>query len=135
MCIFCRIASGQAPCRRVFEDEWTMSFMDTAGDVDGHMLVIPKRHVSSLLDCDEETLLRVMATVKRIVCRCVEDCGYDGANLLHASGESAGQSVSHFHIHVIPRRDGDGVDAWPAFAGAAQDADAVYKTLKAINDR
>ncbi|MBR6615028.1 MAG: HIT family protein, partial [Lachnospiraceae bacterium] len=56
-----------------------------------------------------------MKTVKKISCHLTENCGYDGVNLLNASGTSAGQSVPHFHIHIIPRKNGDNIDAWPKF--------------------
>ena len=129
-CIFCRIASGEIPSRKLFEDEWTMAFMDVAKDVDGHILVIPKKHVKNILDCDEETLARVMATVKRISNHLTANCGYDGVNLLNASGESAGQSVPHFHIHIIPRKTGDGIDAWPRFEGAKKDPEEVFQSIR-----
>ncbi len=129
-CIFCRIASGEIPSRKLFEDEWTMAFMDIAKDVDGHILVIPKKHVKNILDCDEETLARVMATVKKISNHLTANCGYDGVNLLNASDESAGQSVPHFHIHIIPRKTGDGIDGWPHFDGAKQDMDEVFARIR-----
>ena len=129
-CIFCRIASGEIPSRKLFEDEWTMAFMDIAQDVDGHILVIPKKHVKNILDCDEETLARVMSTVKKISNHLTADCGYDGVNLLNASDESAGQSVPHFHIHIIPRKAGDGIDGWPHFGGAKQDMDEVFARIR-----
>jgi len=78
--------------------------MDIAKDVDGHVLVIPKKHCKGILDCDPETLHAVMDTVQRVSLHLTGKCGYDGVNLLNASGESAGQSVPHFHIHVIPRK-------------------------------
>ena len=63
-----------------------------------------------------------------------ENCGYDGVNLLNASGESAGQSVPHFHIHIIPRKKGDGIDAWPAFSGARRNLKEVYEELRMPGD-
>ena len=128
-CVFCRIAAGEIPGRKVFEDGHTLAFLDIAGDVDGHILVIPKKHVRSLLDCDGETLGRVMETVKKVSGHLVENCGYDGVNLLNASGESAGQSVPHFHIHIIPRKAGDSIDAWPKFAGAKRDVEDVFREM------
>ena len=128
-CIFCRIAVGEVPSRKIFEDEHTLAFLDIAGDVDGHILVIPKAHVGSILDCGGETLAQVMGTVKRVSDHLVENCGYDGVNLLNASGEAAGQSVPHFHIHLIPRKAGDGIDAWPKFAGAKRELEEVFREL------
>ncbi len=129
-CIFCKIVAGEIPSRKVYEDEWVLVFMDVAGDVDGHMLAVPKKHVKNILDCDEETLKRLFSAVKKVANHCVDDCGYEGVNLLNASGESAGQSVGHFHIHIIPRKTGDGVDAWPHFDGAKRELDKVYEELK-----
>ena len=128
-CIFCKIVRGEVPSRKVFENEHTMVFMDVAGDVDGHMLAVPKRHCSNILDCDEETLGDLMLTVKGVADHLVKDCGYDGVNLLNASGESAGQTVPHFHIHMIPRKSGDGVDAWPKFEGAKAPLDEVWQKI------
>lgn len=131
-CIFCRIISGQLPAKKVYEDAYTLVFMDIAKDVDGHMLAVPRKHVKSILDCDHETLSRLMDAVKTVACRCVEYLDYDGVNLLHASEESAGQSVPHLHIHIIPRKRGDGVDAWPNFSGAREDISTVYNKLTNI---
>ena len=102
-CVFCRIARREFGLI-LYEDEFTISFMDIAGDVDGHILVIPKKHVQSLLDCDEETALHVMRTVKTVSDHLVQNCSYDGVNLLSACGEAAGQSLGHFHIHIIPAK-------------------------------
>lgn len=126
-CIFCKIIKGEIPSYKVYEDEYTMVFMDIAKDVDGHMLAIPKKHVINILDCDLETLNHLMATVKKISNYCVDDCEYDGVNILNASGESAGQSVNHFHIHIIPRKDSDNIDGWPEFSGAEQELEEVYE--------
>lgn len=128
-CIFCKIAAGELPCRKVYEDEHTLVFMDIARDVDGHMVAIPKQHACSVLDCGAETFARLMDTVRRVSMHCVDNCGYAGVNLLNASGECVGQSVPHLHIHIIPRRPGDGVDAWPALPGAHDDLDATFRRL------
>lgn len=128
-CIFCKIVSGEIPSYRVYEDEFTYIFMDIAEDVDGHMVAIPKKHVKNILDCDEKTLCRLMKTVKKVSNHCT-DCGYDGVNLLNASDESAGQSVNHFHIHIIPRKRGDGIDAWPVFEGSKCTTEAIHEKLK-----
>ena len=129
-CIFCKIASGEIQGLRVYEDEKTLAFMDIAKDVDGHILVIPKKHCKNILDCDSETLSAMADTVKKISDHLTGACGYDGVNLLNASDESAGQSVPHFHVHIIPRKDGDGIDAWPKFEGAKEDVQDVYERVK-----
>ena len=63
-CIFCKIIEGEIPCMKIYEDEYTIVFMDIAKDVDGHMLVVPKKHITNILDADEDTLHHVMDTVK-----------------------------------------------------------------------
>lgn len=131
-CVFCKIANGEIPSAKVYEDEWTMAFMDIAKDVDGHILVIPKAHRKNILDCDGETLNRLMAAVKKVSVHLTENCGYTGVNLLNASDESAGQSVPHFHIHIIPRKTGDGIDAWPHFDGAKEDAEEVFRRIRML---
>ena len=65
-CIFCKIIKGEIPCYKIYEDEYTFAFLDIAGDVDGHTLVIPKKHCKNILDCDEKTLEYVMKTVQKI---------------------------------------------------------------------
>ncbi len=129
-CIFCKIADGTVPCMKVYEDEHTFSFMDIAEDVDGHILVVPKVHKKNILDCDEETLINLMRTVKKISNHLTDNCGYDGVNILSASDESAGQSVPHFHIHIIPRRKNDGIDAWPKLDGAKEEITEIWEKIK-----
>ncbi len=129
-CIFCRIASGVIQGLRVCEDAETLAFMDIAKDVDGHILVIPKKHCKNILDCDPDTLNSVMRTVKTVSLHLTEKCGYDGVDLLNASGESAGQSVPHFHIHIIPRKRNDQIDAWPHFDGAKQELRSVFDKIR-----
>ncbi len=129
-CVFCKIVSGAIPGFIVYEDEHTLVFMDIAKDVDGHMVAIPKKHVKCILDCDAETLFHLMETVKKVSNHCIDNCGYDGVNLLNASDESAGQSVPHFHIHIIPRKSGDGIDAWPKFDGANYEIEALFRKLR-----
>ena len=128
-CIFCKIVRGEANSLKVYEDSETLVIMDIAKDVDGHMVAMPKRHVENILDCDEATLSGLMRGVKKVCDRCVSECGYEGVNLLNASGESAGQSVPHFHIHIIPRKKGDNIDAWPRFDGAKHEIAEMHKIL------
>ena len=91
----------------------TYAFLDIANDSYGHTLVIPKKHCVNVLDCYKNYLAAVMNTVRKISRHYVEDCGFDGVNVLNASGESAQQSVFHLHFHIIPRKKEDGIDIWP----------------------
>lgn len=129
-CIFCKIVAGAIPCRKICEDEQTLAFMDIANDVDGHIVVIPKAHYKNILDCAPDVLNAVIRSVQKVSMHLTRHCGYGGVNLLNASDESAGQSVPHFHIHLIPRKQGDQIDAWPDFKEAKQDIDILYQQLK-----
>ncbi len=134
-CVFCGIAAGRLPSRMIYEDAYTCVFLDVAGDVDGHMLAAPKKHVQSILDCDPETLTHLMETVQRMAKHCVAHCSCEGVNLLHASGECAGQSVPHFHMHIIPRKKDDQVDAWPRLPGSKRSLDELYEILNMQKER
>ena len=129
-CVFCKIVANEIPGMKVYEDEKTLAIMDVAGDVDGHILVMPKGHCKNILDCDADTLNAVMAAVRRVAVHLTQKCGYTGVNFLNASDESAGQSVPHFHIHVIPRKTGDRIDAWPHFGGASQEIPSVFERVR-----
>ncbi len=129
-CVFCKIISGEFSTRKIYEDEFTLAFLDISKDVDGHILVVPKKHVKNILDCDSETLSRVMDTVKKVSNHLTQNCGYDGVNLLNASDESAGQTVFHLHIHIIPRKNSDGLECYPKLPGAKFELDDMLEKLK-----
>ena len=134
-CIFCGIVRGEIPALKVYEDAHALVFLDVARDVDGHMLAIPKVHASSVLDCDEEMLAHVMTAVRRVSRHCVENCGFEGVNLLNASGAAAGQSVPHLHIHILPRKTGDGCDAWPHLPGAHASLEEMHRILTMMKEK
>ena len=129
-CVFCKIISGEFSSRKIYEDDFTLAFLDISKDVDGHILVVPKKHVKNILDCDNETLSRVFDTVKKVSNHLVKNCGYDGVNLLNANDESAGQTVFHLHIHIIPRKKEDGLDCYPKLPGAKFELDDMLEKLK-----
>lgn len=130
-CIFCKIIKGEIPSFKIYEDEKTYAFLDIKRDVVGHTLVIPKKHFVNLLDCDDEYLTAVMDTVKKISRHYTGNCGFSGVNLINCSGLSAQQSVFHFHVHIIPRRDDDGLNLWPLGDGDENmDLEQVKKALE-----
>ncbi len=112
-CIFCKIIKGEIPSYKIYEDEYVYAFLDIACDSYGHTLVIPKKHCVNVLDCEDKYLEKTICAVKKIANHYVEDCGFEGVNILNASGESAQQSVFHLHFHIIPRKNDDGIDIWP----------------------
>lgn len=106
-CIFCKIVAGEMPATRVAEDERTVAFMDISPATRGHALVIPRAHAGDLAEIGPEDLAACAHMAKRVAARQREVLGADGVNLLNAWGRAAWQSVFHFHIHVIPRYQGD----------------------------
>ena len=82
------------------------------------------------MDCREETAFQTLATVRLTADHYVNDCGFDGVNVLSASGKWAQQSVPHMHFHIIPRKAGDGLDAWPHFKKENCDLEEIWKRLK-----
>ena len=106
-CIFCKIVSGAAPAQRVHEDELTVSFMDAFPASRGHLLVVPKRHYADLLGADDASLARVVANSRRIALALKAALAPDGIGVHQLNGAAAGQTVFHYHMHLIPRRMGD----------------------------
>ena len=129
-CIFCKIINKEVPSYLIYEDEYTYAFLDIAEDIDGHTIVIPKKHVENILDCDNETLSHVMDTVRLISKHYVEDLGYDGVNVLNANGRAAEQSVFHLHFHILPRKEKDGIKAWPHLDNAKTSLAEMCSFLK-----
>lgn len=106
-CLFCKIVKGEIPSTKVFEDEKTLAFFDINPLTKGHSLVIPKDHYENVFDIPLEELKQVIVNAKNISENLKMSLGANGVNLVNASGEVAGQSVLRFHVHVIPRYDGD----------------------------
>lgn len=101
--IFCKIIDGEIPSTRVYEDDDVLAILDISQTTRGHTLVIPKQHYDSLLSCPKEVLTKVMLVAQRIGQAEVSILGAKGVNYLANCGEAAGQTVPHFHVHVIPR--------------------------------
>jgi histidine triad (HIT) family protein len=106
-CIFCKIVAGEVPAEIVEEDERTIAFMDISPGTRGHMLVVPRRHARDVLEVEPEDLHASVDTAQRLARRAVERLGADGVNILNSRGAVAWQTVFHFHVHVIPRYEGD----------------------------
>ncbi len=106
-CIFCEIAAQRAPAAIVYEDSVTLAFMDLYPLSPGHSLVIPRAHYIELFDLSREAGAAVMQTAQKVARALKTEFQPDGMNILHGSGRAAGQTVFHFHLHLVPRREGD----------------------------
>lgn len=131
-CIFCSIVANQIPSSKVYEDEHVLAFLDITQVTKGHTLVIPKEHHTNLLDMSPEASSQLFAVVPRIARQLKEKLGANGVNLINNSGEAAGQTVFHTHLHLLPRFDQsddlhiDFVAHEPDFEQLAQLADELY---------
>ncbi|HEY2718221.1 MAG TPA: HIT family protein [Solirubrobacteraceae bacterium] len=129
-CIFCKIVAGELPASIVDEDERTISFMDIAPATRGHALVIPREHSPDLLSIGEQDLTAVILGAQRLARLAKERLGADGVNLLNSCGAIAFQTVFHFHMHVIPRYEGDGLRLpWVPTSGDPQEIAAAAQEL------
>ena len=117
-CIFCKIVAGEIPCFKVFEDDTTLAFMDINPASEGHLLIVPKSHSVNLFDGDDSALASVIVNVRKMPVAMKSALGIDSMNMIQANGQWALQSVAHFHLHLIPRRENDGVGLeWPLAPG------------------
>lgn len=105
MCIFCEIIAGKVPVHKVYEDSVVLAFLDITQVTKGHTLVVPKEHSLNMLVCNDNFMLEVMRVAKRVGQNIMETMNAKGMNVLTNVNEIAGQTVSHFHVHLIPRYD------------------------------
>lgn len=113
-CVFCRIVAGQIPSTRVYEDEHTVAFMDLGQVNPGHVLVTVKKHAANLFELDDVQAAAVAQASTRVA-RAIRDAfGPAGLSVYQANGKAAGQTVFHYHVHLLPRHDADGMELiWP----------------------
>ena len=128
-CIFCKLANGDIPTNALYEDDIVKVIFDLGPATRGHVLVVPKEHFDNIFSMDEKTAGHVFAVASKIAKFLNDELGCDGMNLLQNNGEIAGQTVFHFHMHLIPRYKGDQVGiTW--HPGELSDADKEEILLK-----
>ena len=130
-CIFCKIANGEIPSRTIAENDLFRVVLDVAPATKGHALILPKDHCRNLYDLPEETASELMKMAKKVALKMKDKLHCDGVNLVQNNEETAGQTVFHFHMHVIPRYNGDGqVIGWKPGQLTAEEMDAVKEVLE-----
>ena len=107
-CIFCKIANGEIPSKTLYEDDKFRVILDLGPASKGHALILPKEHNADLYELPEETAGEVMKLAKKMAAQMTQRLGCEGFNLVQNNGELAGQTVFHFHMHLIPRYRDDG---------------------------
>ncbi|MFB6127161.1 MAG: HIT family protein [Halolamina sp.] len=135
-CIFCRIVAGDIPGRIVHESDDAVAFLDANPLAEGHTLVVPREHHSTMADLPAEQAAGVFEAVRELTPRVQAAVDADGANVGINDGEVAGQEVPHLHVHVVPRFEGDGGAAIHAVAGhrpglSDEELDAVAEDVRA----
>ena len=108
-CIFCKLANGEIPTATLYEDEDFRVILDASPAAKGHALIIPKEHYANLYELDDELAAKVLVLAKKMITKLTDILGCDGYNIVQNNGEAAGQTVFHFHLHMIPRSKDDGV--------------------------
>ncbi len=130
-CIFCKVVAGQLPATIVDEDEHTISFMDINPATRGHALVVPKRHSKNLLEIGRDDLTATIVAAQRLAQKLTDRLGADGVNVINACGGAAWQTVFHFHLHVIPRYEGDPMRLpWTPAPGDPDEIAAAAQSLR-----
>lgn len=105
-CIFCKIAVGEIPSQTIYEDDDFRFFLDVSPATDGHALIIPKNHYDNLLDLTDDMAAKTMKLAKKAALCMKTALKCDGINLVQNNGKAAGQTVFHYHLHLIPRYEG-----------------------------
>jgi histidine triad (HIT) family protein len=134
-CVFCKIVDGQIPSTKVHEDGLTLAFMDIGQVNPGHVLVAVKQHVENIFGLDDRLAAAVFQTAARVARALQKAYAPEGVSVYQANGAAAGQTVYHFHLHVVPRYDNDGMQlTWPVKNPPRERLEANAARLRAVLD-
>lgn len=133
-CIFCKIVAGEIPSETVYEDDWFKVILDLGPASAGHMLILPKKHFADVCELEEPYSSKLLPLAARLGRAAAKGLGCAGFNLVQNNGEAAGQTVRHFHLHVIPRyENGPRMVDWepgnPEKEQLAETAEKIRKEL------
>lgn len=132
-CIFCKLANGDIPTNTIYEDEEFRVIMDAAPATKGHALVLPKDHFADIYEIDPEVLGRAIQVGQKVIKHATKVLGCEGYNMLQNNGAVAGQTVFHYHLHLIPRyaeMDNEKILTWPAKEADAEAIKALTESLR-----
>ncbi|MBI5733842.1 MAG: HIT family protein [Candidatus Kerfeldbacteria bacterium] len=138
-CVFCKIAAGELPATKIYEDAQFVAFLDIRPVQPGHVLIIPRSHYENLTATPAVIVGRFFQLAQKIASAVIQGTGADGCNMTMNNGRAAGQVVFHTHIHIIPRKDDDGLGTWPQLeyqGNAMQEvAENIKSALKVLDLR
>lgn len=131
-CIFCRLANGEIPSATIYEDDDFRVILDLNPATKGHALILPKEHAADIFEMPEERVQKAFALAKKMAGKMRKVFKCDGFNLVQNNGIAAGQTVFHFHIHLIPRYENDGAGiTWPQGTLSEEDKNEILKSFQA----
>lgn len=129
-CIFCKIANGEIPSKTIYEDELFRVILDLGPAAKGHALVLPKNHAANLYEISDEIASKALVLAKKLAKQMAQKLQCDGLNVVQNNGTVAGQTVMHFHLHLIPRYHDDGQNInWVLGNPTQEELEAVRKQI------
>lgn len=129
-CIFCKLANGDIPTATLYEDDDFRVILDAGPAAKGHALILPKEHYANLYELDDELAAKVMVLTKKMITKLTDILGCDGYNIVQNNGEAAGQTVFHFHLHMIPRYKDDEVGlGWKMGTLSEEDKEEILSKI------
>ncbi len=129
-CIFCKIANGEIPSKTIYEDDSFRAILDLGPACRGHALIMPKEHYANLYELPEEKCGEVMKLARRLADQMRERLDCQGFNLVQNNGACAGQTVSHFHLHLIPRYEEDGqIIGWKPMSPSQEELEETRRII------
>lgn len=129
-CIFCKIANGEIPSKTIYEDEQFRVILDLGAATKGHALILPKEHADNLYELPEEYAAGVLPVAKKVAAKMKANLHCEGLNLVQNNGEIAGQTVMHFHLHMIPRYANDGQEIlWVPGKPSQEELEATMRQI------
>ncbi len=132
-CIFCKIINGDIPSAVVFENDEFKAILDRFPSNEGHVLIMPKEHCANIFEMDPEKGGRLFALAVKIASAMKEALGFENMNVLQNNGPVAGQTVNHFHLHLIPRYENDSVNvSWPQMDLTDEQIEEVRKKISSV---
>lgn len=130
-CIFCKIANGEIPSATLYEDEDFRVILDLGPASKGHALILPKAHAANIYEISDDMAAKAMILAKKMATKMTDALKCDGFNIVQNNGEPAGQTVFHFHMHLIPRYEGDGVGlSWTPGQLSDEDKEEILNKVK-----
>ena len=130
-CIFCKIAAGEIPSATLYEDDDFRVILDLGPASKGHALILPKNHYRNLYDIDDEVASKAILLDKKMITKLTDVLNCDGYNIVQNNEEAAGQTVFHFHMHMIPRYKNDNVGlGWHMGELSEADKNEILEKLK-----